>query len=277
MSNHQSTAELPCPFYSEWPRSKAKAAKALWEWHSALSRPLPVGGDGTASSVEAYFSDERERTENTEPLRMVREGIWRAAYKAVDTHDLDVSLLAEQVYASRFLQASARFSSTTDLEAFVRSWAVPHARLLANLAGVKHDWQISHVDELARGFFFLARFATLPHDLENGQLFIPISDLKQNDVSVSMLRNGEVSAGVRRLFWKHSIRIRDAFGQGQPLMKDLDFRYRIALKRWWHGALELLNEMERRGFDIWSEPIVLSPYRKLQVYVMIVFGRATTA
>jgi 15-cis-phytoene synthase len=277
MPNCESTVDLPRPFYSEWPRSKAKAAKALWGWHSALSRPQPVGGDGTVSSVEAYFSDERERTENTEPLRMVREGIWRAAYKAVDTHGLDVSLLAEQVYAAQYLQGSVRFSSTTDLEAFVRSWAVPHARLLANLAGVKHDWQISHVDELARGFFFLARLATLPHDLENGQLFIPISDLKQNDVSVSMLRDGEVSAGVRRLFWKHSIRIRDAFGQGQPLMKDLDFRYRIALKRWWHGALELLNEIERRGFDIWSEPIVLSPYRKLQVYVMIVFGRATTA
>ena len=45
------------------------------------------------------------------------------------------------------------------------------------------------------------------------------------------------------------------------------------LKRWW-CALELLNEIERRGFDIWSEPIVLSPYRKLQVYVMTVFGRA---
>ncbi len=277
MSNHQSTAELPRPFYSEWPRSKAKAAKALWAWHAALSRPQPVGGDGTVSWVEEYFLDERERVENTEPLRTVREGIWRAAYEAAETHDLDLSLLAEQVTSARHLQGSVRFTSTTELESFARSWAVPHARLLARLAGVEHDWQIKHVDELARGFFFLARFLSLPHDLENGQLFIPISDLRHNDVSVSMLRDGELTGGMRRLFWKHSIRIRDAFGQGQPLVKDLNFRYRMALKRWWHGALELLNEIERRDFDIWSEPITLSPYRKLQVYLMTVFGRATPA
>ena len=277
MSNHQSTAELPRPFYSEWPRSKVKAAKALWEWHMALTRPQPVGGDGTVSSVKAYFLDERERVENTEPLRTVRESIWRAAYEAAETHDLDLSLLAEQVSAARYLQGSVRFASTTELESFARSWAVPHARLLANLAGVTHDWQMKHVDELARGFFYLARFVSLPHDLENGQLFIPISDLKHNDVSVSTLRDGELTDGVRRLFWKHSIRIRDAFGQGQPLVRDLDFRYRIALKRWWHGALELLSEIERRNYDIWSEPIELSPYRKLQVYLMTVFGRATTA
>jgi len=66
-------------------------------------------------------------------------------------------------------------------------------------------------------------------------------------------------------------------GQGQPLMKDLSFRYRIALKRWWHGALELLNEVERRNFDLWSAPIRLSMYRKLYVYIQTVFGRATTA
>lgn len=277
MPNRRSTADLPRPFYSEWPRSKAKAAKALWEWHSALSNPLPVGGDGTVSSVKAYFEDERERAAQTEPLRTIREGIWRSAYDAAETHDLDVSLLAEQVGAARFLQGTVRFASTSELEDFARSWVVPHARLLAELAGIDHAWLLKPVDELGRGFFYLGRFLTLPHDLDNGKLFIPISDLRQNDVSVEMLRRGTLNDGVRRIFWKHTIRIRDAFGQGQPLMKDLDFRFRIALKRWWHGALELLNEIERRNFDIWSEPIELSAYRKLQVYLMTVFGRATTA
>ncbi|PEN15040.1 phytoene synthase [Longibacter salinarum] len=277
MPNSISTADLPRPFYSEWPRSKSAAAEALWQWHSALAHPLPVGGDGTASSVEAYFDDETERARNTEPLRTVREGVWRAAYEAADVHDLNVDLLASQVSAARQLQGSVRFPTASDLENFAREWAVPHARLLASLAEIEYSWLMKRIDELARGFFFLARFATLPHDLDNGQLFIPVSDLKQNDVQLSELRSGAVTDGVRRVLWKHSIRIRDAFGQGQPILKDLGLRHRLTLKRWWYGGLELLNEIERRDFDVWSEPIELSAYRKLQVYLLTVFGRSTSA
>jgi len=277
MSNRDSTADLPRPFYNEWPTDQSAAARALWDWHSALARPQPVGGDGTVSSVRAYFDDEQERAEHAEPLRTVRERVWRAAYQAAERYDLDRSLLAQQVGASRHLQGSVRFTTSQDLESFARSWAVPHARLLASLAGVQGKWLMQHVDELARGFFYLGRTLSLPFDLSNGQLFIPVSDLQQYGVSVDDLREGEVTAEVRRLFWKHSIRIRDAMGQGQPLMKDLSFRYRIALKRWWHGALELLNEVERRNFDLWSAPIRLSMYRKLYVYIQTVFGRATTA
>lgn len=277
MPNHVSTADLPRPMYSAWPRSKGEAAHALWKWHSALSRPQPVGGDGTVSSVQAYFEDEQSRALNAEPMRTVREGIWRAAYRAVETHDLDQELLAEQVLAARYLQGFVRFTETADLESFARSWAVPHARLLADLAGLGHRWHLKRVDELARGFFFLARFLTLPHDLQNGQLFIPVSDLKQNEVTVDMLREGTVTDGVRRVLWKHSIRIRDAFGQGEQILKDLNLRYRLSLKRWWYGGLEMLNEIERRDFDIWSDPVELSAYRKMQVYLLTVFGQSTAS
>jgi len=277
MPNPTSTADLPRPFYSEWPRAESSSAKALWEWHSALARPLPVGGDGTVSSVEAYFADEYERARNAEPLRTVRESVWRPAYQAVERHDLDPELLAAQVRASRHLQGSVRFRTASELEDFARQWAIPHARLLASLAGVDYGWMVKRVDELARGFFFLARFLTLPHDVKQGQLFIPVTDLKQNDVQLSELRDGDVNEGVRRVLWKHSIRIRDAFGQGEPILKDLGLRRRLTLKRWWYGSLEVLNEIERRDFDVWSEPIQLSVYRKIQVYLLTVFGRSTTA
>jgi phytoene synthase len=42
------------------------------------------------------------------------------------------------------------------------------------------------------------------------------------------------------------------------------------------GALELLKELERRDFDLWSEPLDLSFFRRVQVYVQTVLGRSVS-
>lgn len=277
MPERRSTADLPRPLSDGWPRSLAPAAEALWNWHASLTDPMTVGGDGTVSMVDGYFDDERERAENAEPMRMVREEVWRRAYAAVEQHDLDRSLLASQVDAARRLHGAVRFETASDLETFVRAWAVPHARLLAGLAGAARSWQVPYVDELARGFFYAGRLMCLPGDLGRGRLFVPLSDLQQHDVDLDDLREGTVSEQVRRVLWKQSIRVRDALGQGQPLLKELPFRYRINLKRWWLGALEVLNELERRDYDLWSQPLELPAYRRFQVYLQTVFGRASTS
>lgn len=269
-------SHLPRPFYDDFPSSEQPAAHALWQWHSALANPQPVGGDGTRSRMVAFFEEERERAAAGEPMRIVREAVWSAAYEACGAHDLDRDLLAVQVEAAQHLQGSTRFHTKSDLEAFVRSWAVPHARLLAGLAGVDQNWKLPRIDELARGFFYINRLVMLPQDLERGRLFIPIEDLRQSDVSIEQIRDGTVTENVRRLLWKQSIRARDALAQGQPLMKELRFRMRYALKRWWLAALELLNELERRDYDLFDEPLRLSTFRKLQVYLQTVFGRART-
>lgn len=208
-------------------------------------------------------------------MRMVRERVWQRAYDVCEAHNLDRAWLAKQVGAAQHLQGSVRFETNADLKAFVQAWAIPHGRLLGGLAEANTTWQVRYLDELARAFFHLGRLLTLPHDLSEGRLFLPLEDLRRNRVSVQQLRDGGVTEGVRKLLWKESIRIRDALAQGQPLLKELGFWHRMMLKRWWIGALEVLQEIERRDYDLWSRPPTLSLFRRLQVYLQVVFGRAT--
>lgn len=277
MPDARTIEDVPRPFYDDWPRAQTDAAHALWHWHSALVAPQAIGGDGTRLAVDDFFDEERRRAAHGEPMRLLRESVWRGAFRACDRHALDYDLLAEQVGASQRLQGGVRFDTTGDLEAFVRAWAVPHARLLAGLAEVDNSWQLRHVDELARGFFHAARLITLPSDLDRGRLFLPVADLKQHDVSLDQLRSGTVDENVRRLLWKQTIRIRDALAQGKRLIRDLPFRLRYALKRWWLAALEIVNELERRDYDLWSRPLDLGLFRRLQVYLQTIFGRASTS
>lgn len=264
-----SSVELPRPFYDSWPRRLKPAAQALWDWHSALVEPrVPAG-----ASPEAFFDEERRLAESGVPVRLMSEGISTAAYEACATHDLDLDLLGAQVEAARVLHGETRFETADELDTFVRLWAVPHARLLAGLAGLDYSVQISWTDELARGFFHFAHIVSLPDDLERNRLFLPMEELRQADVSVDQLREGRLDDGVRRLLWKHSVRVRDALAQGQALIDDLSFRQHYALKRWWLGALAVLNELERRDYDLWTDPLNLSLFRRMQVYLQTVFGR----
>jgi phytoene synthase len=40
-------------------------------------------------------------------------------------------------------------------------------------------------------------------------------------------------------------------------------------------ALEVLNEVERRDFDLWSTPLSVSPFRRIQARLLARFGRTT--
>jgi phytoene synthase len=158
----------------------------------------------------------------------------------------------------------------------VGRWAVPHGRLLAGLAGIEMSIHLSYVDELARGFFHLARLLRLPRDLEQHRLFLPLEMLERRDVTVDHLRAGRVDEAVQGLLWKESVRVRDALAQGRPLIPNLSLRHRFALKRFWVGALELLNDLERRDYDLWDDPPSLSLFRRVQVYLQTVLGRSVS-
>lgn len=268
------SAGFPRPFYDQWSRQRRPAAHALWHWHSALTDPQPIEPNGTDGAVTAFFEEERDRAEAGEPMRLVREEVWSAAYEVCAEYDLDRDLLGAQVEAARVLYGQTRFETASVLKRFVGLWAVPHGRLLANLAGLDLSVHLKYVDEIARGFFHLGRLLRLPTDVEHGRLFIPTDTLQQKDVTVEQLRRGEVDEQVQGLLWKESVRVRDALAQGRPLITNLSLRHRFALKRFWIGALEILDELERRDFDLWHHSLELSFFRRCQVYLQTLFGRS---
>lgn len=90
---------------------------------------------------------------------------------------------------------------------------------------------------------------------------------------IEQLTAGDVTESVRALLWKESIRVRDALAQGRPLIAALSLRHRFVLKRFWIGALELLNELERRNYDLWGRPPGLPVFRRCQVYLQPLLGR----
>ncbi len=274
MSERSGAETLPIPFYADgWPRGKRPYAAALWDFHRQLVHAETPALDG--SDLTAYFESERDRALEGKPLRSLPEETTSEVYDAVRTFHLPSDLLAKQVAAARTFRDPVRFADSRAVGAFIEAWAQAHGRILAHLAGVTGSWQLRYVDELATAFFWVGRLVTLKDDLERDWLFIPDSDLQLAGVSIEDLRRGVVTEGVRQLLWKQTIRAKDAFAQGEPLVLDLPRRYARAVKRWWIGGLEVVNEIVRRDYDVWSDPITLSRFYRVQVRLQANFGRTT--
>lgn len=265
---------VPRPFSdTDWPRAKRSHARALWNFHLALTSPAAPALEG--SDLTAYFQAEQERARGGSPLKVVPQEIADAAYLACTEADLPLELLALQIGSAQRFMGPIRFSETRDVNLFTENWAGAHARLLAHLAGVSGSWQLRYVNELARGFFWVGRLVYLKEEINRDWIFIPESDLELNRVTIEQLREGRVDENMKRLLWKQTIRAKDSFAQGEPLARELPRRYRNALKQWWLGGLELIHEIERRGYDVWSEPIKLSTFYRIQVRFQARLGRTT--
>lgn len=262
---------FPRPFFEEpWPAHSREAARALWNWHIALLREP---AHGPVSDEVAFRL--AEDVEGGSHLPWVPRDVANAAYGACSRHGLPRGWLADQVRVAPRMWGSVRIIDQADLESVMLNRAVAHARLLARLAEAAHSWQIPYVDEFARGLFLVGRMMELPADVRADRIFIPLSDLEQAGVSVEQLLEGRVDEPMRKLLWKQVIRARDALAHGAPLAGEVSPRFARAMKRWWMAGVEMLNEVERRDYDLWSRPPALSFFGRLQVRFQARFGRTT--
>jgi len=264
---------LPLPFLEDpWKGSKKTAAQALWQWHRALwtgGASLLEGAEGGRYDLD----EERKRAIAGKVLAMLPEAVSRQAYEACTAHGLPLSLLADQLYSVEHLREGLRFETVADLKAFIQQAVVPHAYLLGQLADLTGSWQLGYLDELTRAFFLVGRLSTLSEDIQRDWLFIPLDEMAFAGVTIEQLREGRVDAGMRKLLWKQAVRARDSFAQAEPLVRDLSGRMARAFKRWWLGGLEVLHEIERMDYDVFSRPVTLSAFRRIQVRLHALVGR----
>lgn len=249
-----------------WRGEEREAAEAFWNWHIAL-RTATV----PPAEVEALVAQVKRGAS----VSVLPASITEPAYAACTRHKLPFDLLSAQVEAAALQQPLLRFDDATALRAFSDAWAAPHGRLLAKLAGLTLRFQEPYIDELAYGFFLTRRLVALPQDLADDLLFIPTSELEYAGVTVDDLRRGTPGEQETKLLWKQSVRARDALAQGRTLYDDLDRRFRRPFKRAWLTALEVLNIIARRNFDVWSAPVELTAKSRLAITLQSIFGRTS--
>ena len=259
------------PFYSDpWKGAYLEAAQAIWDWRIGLRNI--VEGDRTGSFD---FMIEARRFREQQYTSLVDDDVISRVNRAVQRFGLDAELFAMQIESAARLVGPIRFRRMVDQREFFAAWVYPHGRLLATLAKVGGPLYVNQVDAMSGAFFLVRHLVNLPADAARGHLFIPNDDLEAFGVSEEALMTGPPEDATRKLLWKQCVRIRDYFARALPLSRDLPRRHRTSFRRWWLGGLEVLNAIERRKFDVWAEPVGLSPYYRAQARFQARFARVS--
>ncbi len=259
------------PFeHTPWKGAQKELVTLLWAWRMQLKDVETLPRD---IEPKIFFREQAEKIRARQPPDFGDELLSRKLLQACEAQTLPVEWLAQQVEVAHHFKGPIRFNEIADLKVFIKKWVAPHGYLLAKLAGSAHRWQLQLVDELAIAFFLIDHVTNLQADLARDWLFIPESELAVAGVRVEDLREGRMTDAIRKLLWKQVIRVRDAFAQGQPLVNELPRGFRRPFKYWWLTGLELANQVEKRKYDVWSQPITLTGMQRFQVRVLSFIGK----
>ncbi|MBX2821528.1 MAG: squalene/phytoene synthase family protein [Rhodothermaceae bacterium] len=262
------------PFeHVSWPAEKKEAIEVFEQWHDFLANKCRFS---SSEEAQKAFADVKAQLQNNDDQDLIPSVLLTQVRKAIATHDLPSEWLFGQLDVAHHFYGPVQIKDAKELKSFITRWEAPHAYLSAKLADAAYTWQRKLIDELTMGFFVVDMLLRLPEYLEKGRVFVPLSELEHANVSVQQLKQGERTDAVQRLLWKQTIRARDAFAQGQPLVRELERKYRGTVKKNWLTALEYINEIEKRKYDVWSIPIELSTKQRFQIFVLSVIGRGAS-
>jgi phytoene synthase len=104
-------------------------------------------------------------------------------------------------------------------------------------------------------------------DAERGRIYLPLEDLRRFGVSEADLRAGNRSEALIRLLRFETSRARQYYRESMPLLELIHPRSRPALWALISIYSRLLERIERRGFDVFSRRVRLSPLEKSWIVV----------
>ena len=180
---------------------------------------------------------------------------------------------SDLLIAFRQDQTVTRFETFDDILAYCRYSANPVGHLVLYLCGYS-DAERQQLSDYTCTALQLANFwQDVFVDYGKGRIYLPLEDLRRFGVT------GEDIAGRRATpqfvaMMKFEIeRAREWFARGLPLVKMVNRELAIDLELFSRGGQEILNAIERQGFDVLKARPEISKSRKLLLVLRAAMGR----
>jgi 15-cis-phytoene synthase len=234
------------------------SATAIWRWYDACHHIQPK--DVT-------------RIRRGEAPEDFPKTTWSRAEAACRKHGIDSRDLADRPEALNRLKGGETATSGGDITAMLELLVGRHARMLASIGGFRGSWQQEAAASFAAGLSILESLLAVRGFSAEGWTLFSGPEMEAAGVTLIDLAGARVPAGYRSLAWKQNIRARHALVGARPLITDMGIRDRLYAKRVWLGALELIHELDKMDFDVWTQAPRLSAIAKARIGIQSIFGR----
>ncbi|MBZ5522680.1 MAG: squalene synthase HpnC [Acidobacteriia bacterium] len=180
---------------------------------------------------------------------------------------------SDLLVAFRRDQTVTRFETFDDVLGYCRYSANPVGHLVLYLCGYS-DAQRQQLSDCTCTALQLANFwQDVSVDFEKGRIYLPLEDLRRFGVIAGDIAARRATPQFLRMMKFEVERARDWFVRGLPLIKMVSRELAVDLALFSRGGQEILNAIERQGFDVLKQRPVISRPRKLWLVARAAAGK----
>ena len=202
-----------------------------------------------------------------------RHPVFVALVETVRQFTIPKHEFSDLLIAFRQDQTVTRFETFNDILGYCRYSANPVGHLVLYLCGY-NDAERQQLSDYTCTALQLANFwQDVRVDYGKGRIYLPLEDLRRYSVSETDIAEHRVTPQFIELMKFEVQRAREWFERGLPLVAKVNKELAIDIELFSRGGLEILNAIERHGFDVLSSRPVISKSRKLWLVLRAAAGK----
>jgi squalene synthase HpnC len=202
-----------------------------------------------------------------------RHPVFVALAETVKQCNIPKHEFSDLLIAFRQDQTVTRFESLDDVLAYCRYSANPVGHLVLYLCGYG-DAKRQQLSDYTCTALQLANFwQDVVVDYGKGRIYLPLEDLRRFGVTGEDIDQRRATPQFLEMMKFEVERAREWFARGLPLVKMVNRELAIDLDLFSRGGLEILNAIERQGFDVLRQRPVISKTRKLLLVARAAAGK----
>jgi squalene synthase HpnC len=180
---------------------------------------------------------------------------------------------SDLLVAFRQDQTVTRFETFDDILAYCRYSANPVGHLVLYLCGY-NDAERQQLSDYTCTALQLANFwQDVFVDYGKGRIYLPLEDLRRFGVTGGDIAGRRATPQFLAMMKFEVERAREWFARGLPLIKMVNRELAIDLELFSRGGQEILNAIERQGFDVLKARPKISKPRKLMLVLRAAIGK----
>jgi len=180
---------------------------------------------------------------------------------------------SDLLIAFRQDQTVARYETFDDLLGYCRYSANPVGHLVLYLCGY-NDAERQQLSDYTCTALQLANFwQDVAVDYQKGRIYLPLEDLRRFGVTGDDIAQRRATPEFLSLMKFEVERARDWFQRGLTLVNNVNRDLAIDIELFSRGGQEILNAIERQGYDVLRQRPVISKSRKLLLVARAAMGK----
>lgn len=180
---------------------------------------------------------------------------------------------SDLLIAFRQDQTVTRFETFDDILAYCRYSANPVGHLVLYLCGYSDAERQQLSDHTCTALQLANFWQDVFVDYGKGRIYLPLEDLRRFGVTGEDIAQRHATPQFLAMMKFEVERARDWFARGLPLVKMVNRELAIDLELFSRGGQEILNAIERQGFDVLRARPEISKARKLMLVLRAAMGK----